>query len=29
VSAIVGAFAARRGYQKWRDHARGSDDTGR
>jgi uncharacterized membrane protein YdjX (TVP38/TMEM64 family) len=29
VSAIVGAFAARRGYQKWRDHARRSDDTGR
>jgi uncharacterized membrane protein YdjX (TVP38/TMEM64 family) len=29
VSAVVGAFAARRGYQKWRHHARRSDDTGR
>ena len=28
VSAIVGAFAARRGYQKWRDHARRGVDRG-
>jgi uncharacterized membrane protein YdjX (TVP38/TMEM64 family) len=28
VSAIVGAFAARRGYQKWREHARRSEDSG-
>jgi uncharacterized membrane protein YdjX (TVP38/TMEM64 family) len=28
VSAIVGAFAARRGYQKWREHARHSEDSG-
>ncbi len=25
-TAIVGAFAARRGYQKWREHARGGED---
>jgi uncharacterized membrane protein YdjX (TVP38/TMEM64 family) len=25
VTAVVGAFAARRGYQKWRGHADGSD----
>jgi uncharacterized membrane protein YdjX (TVP38/TMEM64 family) len=28
VSAIVGAFAARRGYQKWREHARHSEGSG-
>jgi len=28
VTAIVGAFAARRGYQKWREHARGGEDSG-
>jgi uncharacterized membrane protein YdjX (TVP38/TMEM64 family) len=28
VSAIVGAFAARRGYQTWREHARRSEDSG-
>jgi len=28
VSAIVGAFAARRGVQKWREHARNAEDRG-
>ena len=28
VSAIVGAFAARRGYQRWRRHARRGEDGG-
>jgi uncharacterized membrane protein YdjX (TVP38/TMEM64 family) len=28
VTAIVGAFAARRGYQKWRGHVRGDADGG-
>src|ERR1700756_2693823 len=28
VSAIVGAFAAHRGYQKWRRHARHGEDSG-
>jgi len=28
VTAIVGAFAARRGYQKWRAHARSDSDPG-
>jgi uncharacterized membrane protein YdjX (TVP38/TMEM64 family) len=27
MSAIVGAFAARRGYQRWREHARRSEDS--
>jgi uncharacterized membrane protein YdjX (TVP38/TMEM64 family) len=29
VSAIVGVFAARRGYRKWRSHARRGGDEGR
>src|ERR1700755_1989826 len=28
VSAVVGAFAARRGYQRWRGHARRGEDGG-
>ena len=28
VSAVVGAFAARRGYQTWREHARRGEDSG-
>jgi uncharacterized membrane protein YdjX (TVP38/TMEM64 family) len=28
VSAVVGAFAARRGYQRWRGHARRDEDSG-
>jgi len=28
VSAVVGAFAARRGYQRWRGRARQGDDSG-
>jgi hypothetical protein len=28
VSAVVGAFAARRGYQRWRRHARRGEDGG-
>ena len=28
VSAIVGAFAARRGYQRWRGHSRRGEDSG-
>jgi uncharacterized membrane protein YdjX (TVP38/TMEM64 family) len=28
VTAVVGAFAARRGYQKWRGHARRAEDSG-
>jgi uncharacterized membrane protein YdjX (TVP38/TMEM64 family) len=28
VTAIVGAFAARRGYRKWRGHARRDEDSG-
>ncbi len=29
VSAVVGAFAARRGYRRWRSHARGGGEDGR
>jgi uncharacterized membrane protein YdjX (TVP38/TMEM64 family) len=28
VTAVIGAFAARRGYQKWRGHARRAEDSG-